>query len=309
MNETINCDDGNPCTDEKCVDGICVHTTVTCPETSGCSVSRCDINLGCVVTDALNCDDGDMCTTDSCSDGKCVHVADVICDSDENQCTDDTCLPYIGCIYNDISRTKCDDKNACTVDSCDPKNGCSHSEISCDDGISCTADSCDQSKGCVHEDTCNSADPCTSAFCDKISGKCVTIPKICDDGNNCTTDTCDPNVGCVFAPRNCPSDPFDKCSEGKCISGACKITPINCDDRLICTNDYCHPYLGCMHDSIFGCTEISQNSAHDDSDSDLNSDSLSPGAYVVIGTAVGVVVTVVVVLIVVSLRKKKREVI
>src|SRR5688572_25001446 len=37
----------------------------------------------------------------------------------------------------------CDDFNACTNDSCDPQVGCIYESISCDDQNVCTDDSCD----------------------------------------------------------------------------------------------------------------------------------------------------------------------
>jgi len=44
------CDDGNPCTIDECVDGVCVYTPIVC-------------------------DDQDPCTTDECVNGQCVHTA------------------------------------------------------------------------------------------------------------------------------------------------------------------------------------------------------------------------------------------
>jgi hypothetical protein len=45
----MDCDDGDPCTIDTCVDGACIHTP-------------------------MDCDDGDPCTIDTCVDGACVHT-------------------------------------------------------------------------------------------------------------------------------------------------------------------------------------------------------------------------------------------
>ena len=53
-----HCDDGDPCTIDTCVDGVCVHTPV-------------------------DCDDGDPCTNDKCVDGVCEY-SDICCPGDIN---------------------------------------------------------------------------------------------------------------------------------------------------------------------------------------------------------------------------------
>ncbi|MFQ5463578.1 MAG: hypothetical protein ACE5E5_13260, partial [Phycisphaerae bacterium] len=92
---TLTCDDGNLCTDDSLVSGLCVHTNNTAP-----------------------CDDGSACTTnDTCSAGVCVGGAPPNCD-DGNVCTDDTCDPATGCV-NTNNVAACDDGSACTTnDTC-----------------------------------------------------------------------------------------------------------------------------------------------------------------------------------------------
>ena len=51
-----DCDDGNSCTDDQCVDGVCSHTAY--------------------------CDDGDSCTDDQCVGGVCSHTATAQCASE-----------------------------------------------------------------------------------------------------------------------------------------------------------------------------------------------------------------------------------
>lgn len=70
------CDDGNPCTDD-----------------------RCEPTFGCVFQPHLRpCDDGDRCTTgDQCRAGACVGGAPTVCD-DGDRCTTDACEPDAGCV-------------------------------------------------------------------------------------------------------------------------------------------------------------------------------------------------------------------
>jgi len=74
-----DCDDGNVCTSEDCVDHACVYENLN----------------------GLQCDDDDVCTIgDSCSDGNCFGV-EYDCD-DGDACTQDACIDAIGapvCIH------------------------------------------------------------------------------------------------------------------------------------------------------------------------------------------------------------------
>ena len=73
------CDDGNPCTDD-----------------------RCDRANGCVHSNnAEPCDDGDTCTSaDACRSGTCTGAA-VSC-TDADHCTTDRCETAAGCVHGDL---------------------------------------------------------------------------------------------------------------------------------------------------------------------------------------------------------------
>ncbi len=74
-----DCEDGNPCTDDGCLDGRCVRVNNSNP-----------------------CDDANACTTgDVCSEGSCVGASPILCDDGE-PCTTDTCDPAAGCVYVSI---------------------------------------------------------------------------------------------------------------------------------------------------------------------------------------------------------------
>ena len=90
-----NCDDGNPCTDDECVDGLgCVRTNNNAP-----------------------CDDGSVCTLDDvCQGGSCGHLSDLPCDNGIFCDGPESCDPVEGCKPG--TRPTCDDANACTLDRC-----------------------------------------------------------------------------------------------------------------------------------------------------------------------------------------------
>lgn len=75
-----DCEDGNVCTTDSCVDGVCVQGFNNNP-----------------------CDDGDVCTTDDeCKDGGvCMGGPALDCD-DGDPCTLDSCDPLTGCVHEFI---------------------------------------------------------------------------------------------------------------------------------------------------------------------------------------------------------------
>ncbi len=231
----VNCNDGNPCTDDSCVPATgCSHTFNVSP-----------------------CSDGNACTLDdACVQGGCVGGPAPVCD-DENPCTDDSCEPAIGCVFL-ANALPCDDGNACTAgDTCNEGKCVFGSGVSCDDGNLCTDDSCSTLTGCVHlannapcsdSNACTTGDVCNGGGC--LPGAAV----VCNDGNPCTNDSCAPLTGCAFAPNSEPCDDGnactagDTCKEGKCVFG----DGIDCDDDNTCTSDSCDPALGCIHKTASG---------------------------------------------------------
>ena len=77
-------DDGNPCTEDKCVD---VEGKATCDHVSD---------------DTLVCEDNNLCTINLCVDGVCTTTAESTCpDPDGNPCNGPICVPETGeCIQN-----------------------------------------------------------------------------------------------------------------------------------------------------------------------------------------------------------------
>jgi len=124
------CSDNNLCTNDACVNGICV------------SVPK-------------NCNDNSACTTDACnpSNGNCLNTP-IVC-NDNNPCTLNSCNSSSGCVFTPIqncctSNAQCNDNNPCTNDVCAQNNVCSNSpnqnccstNAQCNDNNSCTNDVC-----------------------------------------------------------------------------------------------------------------------------------------------------------------------
>ena len=272
------CDDGNVCTDDACVDGACVYTNnsdpcddgqvcseddvcsngvcsgtaVGCDDGNPCTNDSCDDEEGCVyIPNSAPCDDGDACTLgDVCSEGSCQGGTVRECD-DGNVCTDDACDPAEGCVYtpNDAA---CDDGQACSSnDHCSNGVCVGDSDVDCDDDNPCTEDRCDDSLGCVHSynvAACDDGSACTeNDACNQ--GTCQGRAIDCGDNNPCTNDSCDPAAGCQYENNSDPCDDGDVCSVGDtCAGGTCQPgSARTCDDNNVCTDDQCVPGLGCTH--------------------------------------------------------------
>jgi len=189
---TVNCDDGNACTTDSCVGGVCVHANRVCNDNNFCTTDTCDAATGaCVFTPVPGC-------------GLCAGQPDGTSCTDGNPCTvNDACSGQVcaGATKN------CDDGNICTADSCDTASGnCTHisNYMSCDDGNSCTT-----------------GDICSGGVCTGKAGNC-------DDGNICTTDSCDAATGnCVHAFNTVSCDDGNACTtQDVCSGGICSGTAV-----------------------------------------------------------------------------------
>jgi len=138
---TLDCDDGNPCTADRCDPGVgCVHTPTTgsaCDDGDACTAGdRCfaglcaGTRLGCTSSLPSRCtcpDDGFACTDDVCTAAGCVHVpVDSRC-VPAGACRVAVCAPSdagadrAGCIVGppQPDGARCaEDTDACTLDVC-----------------------------------------------------------------------------------------------------------------------------------------------------------------------------------------------
>ncbi len=263
-----DCDDGDPCTADDCVDGCCSHVAgvdgVPCPDegnsctTDVCMAGQCVHLVECSADS--DCADGDSCTLDRCVSGCCSNETE--CDSDDDcedglycnglaTCEDGCCVAGTppctagGCC--DEEADDCGETTTCTRDS------------QCDDGNPCTADSC-VSGCCTHDPECSGKTACDDGvYCNGaercVAGCCEPGAARCPDGECCDEDSqsCDP----------CPCASGDECPEnlccvdGRCGPCACQDDS-DCDDRDPCSVDACASGV-CTHETIAGC---------DDSDGD-----------------------------------------
>ncbi len=218
------CDDGQPCTLDKCVNNQCTHTKNTeccqnnamCDDNNLCTNDSCDVpNQFChhdAVAGCCNinkeCDDGLYCTSDYCDApiNTCKHVGlfNGCCDidtdcNDGKYCTADVCvnhqclgLPITGCCDSNNAASACNDKLFCTIDSCDLTQ---HTCVNVPNGDSTCCDSgaaCDDGD-CSTNDACDSTNHCTH----KANPYACKVDLDCDDGAPCTQDVCNLNAdGC-----------------------------------------------------------------------------------------------------------------
>ena len=66
------CDDGDPCTNDGCSAGACIHPAVVCDDGDPCTTDAC-APQGCTSA-PLSCDDDVACTVDVCTGGTCAHA-------------------------------------------------------------------------------------------------------------------------------------------------------------------------------------------------------------------------------------------
>lgn len=194
---------------------VCAKTaTVDCDDGNVCTDNTCDPATGCVATpvasaEPVPCDDGDVCSgPDLCEQGACVAV-DSGC-NDGNPCSLDFCDSGTSCFAQAIDEGACDDGDACTTDTTCQLGHCLGAPVDCDDNDLCTIDSCSPDSGChAAAVDCDDANPCTTDSCDAQLG-CQHTPTAsmganeCDDGDVCTVD--------------------DHCDAGLCVGGG----PILC---------------------------------------------------------------------------------
>ncbi|TNF25185.1 MAG: hypothetical protein EP329_23480 [Deltaproteobacteria bacterium] len=221
------CDDGDACTNDRCVAGACqVGPATRCDDGNPCTVDACDAAVGCVfspVAAGTPCDDADVCTlTSACSAQGVCQGTGQSCD-DGNPCTDDRCDPQDGCVHVPaLAGGGCDDGDPCTSGDVCAAGVCVGTNP-CDDGNPCTRD-CVSGGQCQHTNAngvaCEDGDPCTDGdLCQ--GGSCrAGGPRDCDDGNACTAETCiSAQGGCVYEAY----DPICLEPDSVCVGAWCYV--------------------------------------------------------------------------------------
>lgn len=194
--------------------GACVVSPLNCDDGNPCTQDLCDPQRGCLVPGppaSGPCNDGNACTTgDSCEAGVCVPGSPVVCDA-SGPCVTAACNPVNGV---------CEEGNVADNTSCADNDGCNGVET-CQAGV-CTSGSDLDCEALLEPG------PCQTAVCDPVGG--CSLVDVADDtpcntdticGGSCTTGVCEGGVAI-----DCASD--DPCLEGVCDDAAfeCVFTPI-----------------------------------------------------------------------------------
>lgn len=251
-NTTIQCDDGNACTNDFCLGGSCEATKKDCTSKNKCEITvSCNPSTGCVYRNNT-CDDRDPCTTDSCNptDGKCSNIRN------------DKCVPcgVTSCTWTDPCKPRqctneskcenfdpCDDNNLCTTESpCESPMGkpvCSRTATVCDASDSCNPFKCYPSVGCKLEPfVCTASSLCETSTCNNETAlaRCDVVPTLCDTQDPCIPKICNlTNGACVDAPVVCPDTDGDPCTDHMCVAtnGRASCRAI----AKVCDSDECGP--------------------------------------------------------------------
>ena len=260
-NNSNECLDGDVCTTgDQCDEGVCSPAgTLDCDDGNPCTDDSCDPKIGCVHTaNAADCDDGNACTDgDVCKAGQCVGGPPPEC-GDDDICTTDSCVPDTGCVYV-LNSAPCDDGEVCTInDKCADGACLGGDTLPCNDDNLCTDDTCSTGIGCQFANNtvkCDDDNACTTLdVC--ASGECVgSAAPDCDDGNVCTDDSCDADSGCVNANNTAACSDSNACTTNDaCAAGSCVGGPAtDCDDSNSCTSDSCNSDTGCVHTPLVCC--------------------------------------------------------
>ncbi|MBW1811275.1 MAG: hypothetical protein JRJ87_24000 [Deltaproteobacteria bacterium] len=270
-NDDIDCDDGNPCTVDECVNTSCQNTPkaddtpcddgLYCTAADHCRAGRC-------ISEARDCSDwSDACHTGGCSEADSSCVAEP--KQDGTECEDglyctvaDQCQGGV-CIAG--TDRDCDEGDFCTTDTCnDEFDRCEHvweqqpGEEGPLDDPSCSNnqdDDCDtltdmddpDCSGCTENEDCDDLNPCTADLCDAgaCSNPAVANDTPCDDGLYCTEPDLCSDGECNGTRRDC-SELDDQCNTGVCdeLNSQCVAHPKDaetpCNDGDDCTmNDMC----------------------------------------------------------------------
>lgn len=236
------CTDDNACTDgDYCSAGSCIPgPPKVCNDNKECTDDTCVPATGCKFTnDNTNtCTDSSKCTTvDTCSNGTCVGIVPLVC-NDNNECTDDTCLPASGCSYTNDNTNSCTDNNKCTtVDTCTAGVCVGSSPLACNDNNQCTDDTCNPATGCVYTNdntnTCNDNNFCTTGdHC--VAGVCVKASDTVCPAQICKAAACNSATGCVYTAITpcCGNGITENTGTAKeeCDDGCAKGNTWECDD-------------------------------------------------------------------------------
>lgn len=263
-----DCDDGNPCTADDCVDNTCRHSqdneALTCGGLNVCQSGTCCTPDGQPFVLGAPCCNGagvanprgtEVCgTLNTCVPdfGSCVpgtYCCSGVCGERGACCTSDGVpwAPGTDCCSGAVSNPG--SGQICGPLPCTPTT-CAAQSVACGDlsdncGATLHCGTCDFGKscsngrciGCSSDSDCTAAGPCQSGTCDLnrpgFRGICKYVDT-CTPNNGCETATCE-NGACVRAPVACPPCQFCNVNTGTCgvFCPACQT----CDPNVGCVAD------------------------------------------------------------------------
>ena len=281
--DTFQCDDGNPCTNDQCIQldetgqplaeaaRYCFYTEVaacTVPE-----ILQCAAHEDCEITDCQPTLAGAFC-----------QIADEV-----PLCPEILCDAEIGCRFLPHAETcetlfatgcapirqidDCWDQTPCTADICGADLQCENTEIPLaednlfnrcivcagPDGAACPTEitGLPFPVDCI-EITCEIPDGPVSRYEEEHPyGICVaridqaSFPNACEDYDLCTIDGCSAGGGCSHAARNASCE---LCLiDGDCDDGD-PCTEDACDAEACPEGESCAPGFACEHTPVAGCT-------------------------------------------------------
>ncbi len=258
-----DCDDGNPCTEDQCVDDACVHIPNPCDDNLACTVDSCDPDTGACVHDP---------TPDLC--GSYAQCAEVVCSAeapsvdpsmgvqqlavtgcwavlDHGWCADD----FDGCACN--GREMCQPTGGAEDSGCfpAPRPSWPCEQSANGDGDACTEENCCEPwdpEGCrLHRlaEAATEGDdtPRLQSFCDGVL----------DSGASTVVSTPDGDVTCAGGGDTYKvpiSDPlFDL------LTDTDKPDGYWCEDCQPCTSNQCDSETGgCTFDPLLDGSQVGE---------------------------------------------------
>lgn len=252
----MECDDGSPCTDDRCDAGACVHEPLDGVDarlewqTAGdCSVVTCAAGEPGVRTEDGDApDDRNGCTADTCEDGAPIHPPLRL----GFPCGDGFFCDGAGSCNECNAAEDCDElppRGECSARAC-LAGACMQSFVPADTPVEsalqtdgdCRLVVCDGAGGLVSQpddaDVPVDGIACTQDVCEagEPSNPPSALGSACDDGLQCTNDACDGAGACVGEPfALCCSDgtvdPNEECDDGNLeIGDGCDA---ECDAEVI----------------------------------------------------------------------------
>ena len=176
-------DDGNPCTTEECVDGVCKHAGMA--DKAPCPSGLCWANACC-----QGCWDGSKCNTFGAADSACGKegIECRACD-DANSCTHDACTDRVctSTALPDGDRCEGSTAGVCVLNACncgDPSQPCC-AGATCQAGALCSGGTC-EACGATGQPCCPGTKRCDG-----------NVPQQCDVTGVWHQSTACPNQACA----------------------------------------------------------------------------------------------------------------